>query len=101
MRSRPWYEITPGERAARTAWQSAKARCTPGTYAYREAFKHYGARGITMFVDWVESFDLFFAEVGPRPTPFHTLDRIDNRRGYEPGNVRWATRQEQSLNSCY
>lgn len=47
---------------------------------------------------WRTSFQEFFAHVGPRPSDKHTLDRIDVNVGYEPGNVRWATRQEQNNN---
>ena len=43
-------------------------------------------------------FEAFFEHVGPKPTPGHTLERVDNDRGYEPGNVRWATWREQMNN---
>jgi hypothetical protein len=48
--------------------------------------------------EWAESFAAFLRDVGPRPTPAHSLDRIKGDKGYEPGNVRWATRMEQSQN---
>ena len=61
-------------------------------------YKHYGGRGITICKEWGDSFEAFYADMGPRPTLRHTLDRIDNDKGYFPGNVRWATRQEQPKN---
>lgn len=74
------------------AFWHAKLRCTdPNNHAYKD----YGERGIRMVF---ESFEDFFAEVGPRPTAAHTLDRIDNERGYEPGNVKWSTMKEQTNN---
>ena len=73
------------------AWKSAQKRCAqvPG---YRD-------RGITMCDEWINSYDAFIAHVGPKPDPSMWLDRIDNDRGYEPGNVRWATPAQQARNT--
>lgn len=71
---------------------SARHRCNNPSNA---AYQNYGGRGINMLFD---SFEAFFADIGPRPSPDHSIDRIDNDRGYEAGNLRWATRSEQSLN---
>lgn len=63
------------------------------------SYRNYGARGIAVHETWRASFDAFLRDVGARPTPKHSLERVDNDRGYEPGNVRWATRAEQNANT--
>lgn len=47
---------------------------------------------------WQDSFDNFIADMGPKPTPQHSLDRINNDKGYSPDNCRWATTAEQASN---
>jgi hypothetical protein len=63
-----------------------------------KSFPDYGGRGIRVCPEWRDSFPGFLAEVGRRPGPEFSIDRIDNSRGYEPGNVRWATRLQQNRN---
>lgn len=77
------------------AWRSIRGRClNPNDQAYPS----YGGRGITICDDWRDSFPAFLRDVGPRPSAEHSIDRIDNNQGYEPGNVRWSTRTEQGRN---
>lgn len=76
-------------------WCNMKQRCfNPKNAGYHL----YGGRGISMHPAWVESFDAFAADVGCPPSPSHTLDRVDNMKGYFPDNVRWATPEEQAHN---
>lgn len=76
-------------------WQTMRLRCTDPEHP---AFDNYGGRGITVCDRWLNSPAAFIEDMGPRPSPAHEIDRIDNDRGYEPGNCRWVTRSENCRN---
>lgn len=87
--------IDPSLKKEYTAWENMKFRClnpkAPG-------FARYGGRGITICDEWANDFAAFLRDVGRAPSPKLSLDRIDNDRGYEPGNVRWADAATQAGN---
>lgn len=74
------------------SFTQARVRCTNPK---QDGYEYYGGRGIEFrFI----SFEQFLEHIGPRPTKQHTLDRKDSNGHYEPGNVRWATWEEQAAN---
>jgi hypothetical protein len=77
------------------AWVAAKKRCfNPRNHSYR----NYGGRGIRMCQEWAASFEAFLRNMGPKPSPTYSLDRIDPDGDYEPGNCRWASPSVQARN---
>jgi hypothetical protein len=77
------------------AWKSMIKRCTNPKC---KEYKHYGGRGVNVCDPW-KDFEVFYADMGSRPSGKHTLDRIDNSKGYEPSNCRWTTMLVQSRNT--
>lgn len=79
------------------AWGSMKDRC------YRakcKDYKNYGGRNIKVCERWLNSFENFYADLGPKPFPkiLYSLDRINNNGNYEPSNCKWSTNSQQSNN---
>ncbi len=87
----PFKNLPP----AYNVWASMKDRCSNPNNAQ---FKNYGARGISVCERWRESYQAFFEDMGPRPSPKHSVDRINNDGNYEPNNCRWADSKTQTRN---
>ena len=93
------HRHTAGGRRSAThlAWTNMIQRCTNDG---RSDFGFYGGRGIRVCDNWMNSFVVFLADMGERPSKNHSLDRYPNQSGnYEPGNCRWATKDQQMQNT--
>lgn len=95
----PTLKIKHGHAQSRSpeymTWLGIIARCTNPK---NKDFKRYGQRGIGICAQWRNDFTLFLQEIGKKPGPHYQIDRINNSRGYEPGNVRWVTHIGQQRN---
>lgn len=83
------------------SWHAMRQRCTQKT---RKNYHRYGGRGISVCARWdigengLTGYQCFLADMGRKPSPRHTIDRINNDGNYEPKNCRWATMKEQQKN---
>lgn len=77
------------------SWAALKGRClNPANPKY----PRYGGRGIKVCERWLDDFETFLADMGRKPSPLHSIDRINNDGDYEPNNCHWATIDTQTRN---
>jgi hypothetical protein len=90
--SRDWRNSHPGY----SSWLGMKTRCYNPSH---NKFHLYGGRGVKVCERWRTSFANFIADMGPRPSPAHSIDRYPNKDGdYKKSNCRWATPEQQNNN---
>jgi hypothetical protein len=91
------YQTTHGQSHTPeyNVWQMIKQRC----YNKRAPnYKLYGGRGIKVDPCWINSFETFLADMGPRPAIRYTIERVNNNGDYSKSNCIWATRKTQGYN---
>lgn len=85
IKKHPYYSL----------WKNMRYRCKRGN----RHEGNYSGRGIKICEQWLEDFRVFLSDIGERPSQKHSVDRIDNDKGYCPHNTRWATAYQQVMNS--
>lgn len=85
-KQRPEYQV----------WSQIVERCFNRKHP---KYKRYGGRGIGMYLGWRDSFKEFLYYMGPRPGKGYSIGRVNNDKGYVPGNVRWETPEQQARNT--
>ena len=88
--------LSEANRAEYYCWAGMLKRCHNKK---DKSYKNYGERGIFVCETWRRSFSQFIEDMGKRPSPSHSIDRINNDAGYNPSNCRWATRDVQANNT--
>jgi hypothetical protein len=95
--SRPGVKHDMHKSSEYGSWQAMKERCYRETHV---AYHRYGGRGITVCDRWLNSFEAFYEDMGPKPFPRASIERKGNNGNYEPGNCCWATARQQGRNRC-
>lgn len=90
------YASRTGAAPEYTAYMAMKTRClNPNS----TRFDYWGGRGVKICQRWLDSFENFLEDMGPKPSPFHTLDRLDSSKDYEPGNCQWLEKDNHARKS--
>lgn len=96
-KNNPKYAHGKNRSPEHIAWKAMKQRCSNNPNYAR--FNDYYGRGIRVCKRWEKSFSNFLKDMGKKPSPKHSLDRINNDKGYSKRNCRWATNHEQAINT--